>query len=290
MHKESLSEDFSVPSAMGAGKELHQKPAFAMQESLVPPSRRMLTLFAGYLHWYFGRHFRAMRLANSDRFPPATGPLIVYANHASWWDPLSCIMISRHLLPDAHHYGPMDAASLKHYGMFRKFGMFPVETGTPRGAVQFLRASREILATPNSVLWVTPEGRFTDMRNRPAVFRPGLAALVAKTGPCTLVPLAIEYTFWDERLPEILISCGEPVKIPDGQLHTVAEWSDQLAAALAAAQDELAALSKLRDPALFNTVLSGLVGIGGVYDVWKRLLAKLSGRAYQGSHGSIRRL
>lgn len=260
------------------------------ESTLIRPSRRLLSFFANYLHWYIGRHFHAMRLANGDRFPSATGPLIVYANHASWWDPLSLIVISRHFLPDACHYGPMDAAALNHYGMFRKLGMFPVESGTPRGAAQFLRAAREILSTPNSVLWVTPEGRFTDMRTRPAVFRPGLAALVARTGACTLVPLALEYTFWDERLPEILISCGEAIKIPDGRLHTAAEWSEQLAAGLAAVQDELATLSKQRDPALFTTVLSGTVGIGAVYDAWKRLLALLGGRAYEGSHGSIRRL
>jgi 1-acyl-sn-glycerol-3-phosphate acyltransferase len=262
----------------------------APNSAVVPPSRRMLAFFSSYLHWYIGRHFHALRLANASRFPNPTGPLIIYANHASWWDPLACMVLSRHLLPDAHHYGPMDAAALQHYGILRKLGFFPVENGTPRGAAQFLRAAREILSTPNSVLWLTPEGRFTDVRTRPAVFRPGLAALVARTGACTLVPLAIEYTFWDERLPEILISCGEAIKAPDGHQHSVAEWSSQLAAALAATQDELAALSKLRDPALFTTILSGRVGIGAVYDAWKRLLALLTGRVYQGSHGSIRRL
>ena len=75
----------------------------------------------------------------------------------------------------------MDAVALKHYGLLRKLGLFAVESGTPRGAAQFLRAAGKILSTPNSVLWVTPEGRFTDMRTRPAVFRPGLAALVART-------------------------------------------------------------------------------------------------------------
>ncbi len=120
-------------------------------------------------------------------------------NHASWWDPLTCIVISRHFLPAAYHYAPMEAAALKHYALLRKLGLFAVESGTPRGAAQFLRAAHEILSTPNSVLWITPEGRFTDMRSRPAIFRPGLAALVARLGACTLVPLAIEYTFWDER-------------------------------------------------------------------------------------------
>jgi hypothetical protein len=184
----------------------------------------------------------------------------------------------------------MDAAALKHYAVLRKLGLFAVESGTPRGAAQFLRAAREILATPNSVLWLTPEGRFTDIRTRPAIFRPGLAALVARLGACTLVPLAFEYTFWDERLPEILGSCGQVIEVTDGRLHSADEWGDRLTAAMAATQDELAALAKLRDPALFTTILSGRVGIGGVYEAWKRLLALLSGRVYQGSHASIRRL
>jgi hypothetical protein len=184
----------------------------------------------------------------------------------------------------------MDAVALKHYGFLRKLGLFGIEAGTPRGAAQFLRTAREILSTPNAVLWVTPEGQFTDMRTRPAIFRPGLAALVARLGTCTLVPLAFEYTFWDERLPEILLSCGQVIQVADGRVHSTEEWSERLASALEATQDELAALAKLRDPAHFTTVLSGRVGVSGVYDAWKRLLALLTGRVYQGGHGSIRRL
>jgi 1-acyl-sn-glycerol-3-phosphate acyltransferase len=260
------------------------------KSALAQPSRGLLSLFANYLHWYIGRHFHAMRLANVRRFPSTAGPLIVYANHASWWDPLAFIVISRYFLPTASHYAPMDAVALKHYGFLRKLGLFGIEAGTPRGAAQFLRAAREILSTPNAVLWVTPEGRFTDMRTRPAIFRPGLAALVARLGTCTLVPLAFEYTFWDERLPEILLSCGQVIQVADGRVHSTEEWSERLASALEATQDELAALAKLRDPAHFTTILSGRVGVSGVYDAWKRFLALLTGRVYQGGHGSIRRL
>jgi 1-acyl-sn-glycerol-3-phosphate acyltransferase len=257
---------------------------------LIRPSRRLLSFFASYLHWYIGRHFHALRLANSSRFPRTGGPLIVYANHASWWDPLAFIVISRYFLPTARHYAPMDAAALKHYGFLRKLGLFPLQTGTRRGAAQFLRAANEILSTPNSILWLTPEGRFTDMRTRPAIFRPGLAALVARLGACTLVPLAFEYTFWDERLPEILISCGHPIEVAGGHLHSAEEWGQRLGVALAATQDELGALAMLREPERFETILTGRVGISGVYEAWKRLLALLTGRVYQGSHGSIRRL
>lgn len=256
----------------------------------VRPSRLLLSLFDRYLHWYIGRHFHAMRLANARRFPRHDGPLIVYGNHASWWDPLAFIVISRHFLRAACHHAPMDALALKHYGILRKLGIFPVDAGTPRGAAQFLRAAKHILSTPDSVLWLTPEGHFTDVRTRPVVFRPGMAALVARLGACTLVPLAAEYIFWDERLPEMLLCCGQPIEVSDGRVHSTAEWSDRLADALAATQDDLAVLAKLRDPARFEIILSGRVGISGVYEGWKRFLAIVTRRAYQGSHGSIHRL
>jgi 1-acyl-sn-glycerol-3-phosphate acyltransferase len=260
-----------------------------MPDALVRPSRRLLSFFAFYLHWYAGRHFHAIRVAHAGRLSNARGPLIAYTNHASWWDPLALILLSRYFLPTADHYGPMDATALKHYGFLRKLGLFPIETGTRRGAVQFLRAAEEILSRPGSVLWVTPEGRFTDMRTRPVAFRPGLAALVSRVGACTLVPVAVEYTFWDERLPEILFCCGLPIRANEGRRHSTEQWNELLCATLAATQDELAALAKLRDPANFETILSGRVGIGGVYEGWKRLLALLTGREYQASHGSIRR-
>ena len=102
--------------------------------------------------------------------------------------------------------------------------------------------------------------------------------------------VGLRYTFWDERLPEILISCGQPIEVIDGRRHSAAEWSDRASAALASVQDELADLAKLRDPDRFETILSGRVGISGVYEAWQRVVALVTGRVYQGSHGSIRRL
>ena len=257
-----------------------QKATTAIDSGLVKPSRLLLSLFDTYLHWYIGRHFHALRVAHASRFPVASRPLVVCLNHASWWDPLTSIILSRRWIPAAGHYAPMEAAALKRYGFMRRLGLFPVESGTPHGAAQFLRAAREILADPHSILWITPEGRFTDVRTRPIRFRPGLAALLSRLDSCTIVPLAIEYTFWDERLPEILACCGEPIAITEGQRRTSAEWSGALTAAMTATQDELAALAVLRDPSGFDTLISGRAGVGAVYDVCKRLAFLLRGRQY----------
>jgi 1-acyl-sn-glycerol-3-phosphate acyltransferase len=257
---------------------------------VVKPSRRLLALFEFYLRWYIGRHFHGLRIANIDRFPrQLSGPLIVYLNHPSWWDPLACIMVSRRFLPQADHYAPMDEAALARYGFFAKLGLFPVELDTPRGAMQFLRSAAEVLSTPNSVLWLTPQGRFADARVDPLVFKDGLASLLHRLPSATLLPLAIEYVYWDERLPEILVNPGNPIRIRDSDKSENADLNATLTAALSSAQQELAALAITRKAAQFEAILDGGAGVGVFYDLWQRLRSGARGQRYEAEHGSIHR-
>jgi 1-acyl-sn-glycerol-3-phosphate acyltransferase len=252
------------------------------------PSPRALGLFSIYLRWYLRRHFHAVRVANIERLPLQAHPLILFTNHASWWDPLTGMLLAQAALPEREHYAPIDADALQHYGIFRSMGFFPVENGSRRGAAQLLRAGAEILRRDRSVLWITPESRFQDVRTRPVVFRPGLGALMNRTSRMTCVPVAIEYTFWNERLPEILINLGEPLEIADGTLEEPRTWTNLLAYAASATLDELAMLATERSPDAFRTLLSGTSGIGGIYELWKRLTCALSGRPYYADHNRIR--
>lgn len=266
---------------------MRQMPLPSANEVL-RPSRRMLGAFSLYLQWYVGRAFHGVRVAHAERFPrllPNT-PAIVCLNHPSWWDPLICMLLSRAFAPLVDHYAPMEASALQRYGFMRRMGLFPLDTHSSRAGSQFLRAAREVLGRPNSILWVTPEGHFTDVRQRPAQWRPGLAALVGKQSQCTIIPLALEYTFWDERLPEALGLVGEPVHV-HGQSASAGQWQAMLTQAMTQAQDELASLSLARDAALFTTILRGGSGIAAPYDAWKRLQARWRGRPYQAGHGSL---
>lgn len=257
---------------------------------VVKPSKRLLALFEFYLRWYLGRHFHALRIANSERFPrEVPGPLIIYLNHPSWWDPLTCIMVSRRFLPQADHYAPMDEAALARYGFFAKLGLFPVELDTPRGAMQFLRSATEVLSTPNSVLWLTPQGKFADVRVDPLVFKDGLASLLSRLPSAILLPLAIEYVHWDERLPEILVNPGNPIRIRHGDKLEDADMNAILTAALSSAQQELASLAITRNAAHFEPILDGGAGIGIFYDLWQRLRSGARGQRYEPEHGSIHR-
>ena len=253
------------------------------------PSRRAIGLFSIYLRWYLGRHFHALRVANARRISPEAEPLILFGNHASWWDPLVALLVGQAALPDREHYAPMDEMALKHYSIFRPMGFFPVDNASARGAAQLLRAGLQVMARPGAVLWITPESQFQDVRKRPIVFRPGLGALMSRSGRMTCIPIAIEYVYWDERLPEILVNVGEPLEIADGTMEDARTWTNLLSYAMAATLDELAMLAMERDPDEFVTILSGSAGIGGIYELWKRLTCAITGSVYYQDHGSLRR-
>jgi 1-acyl-sn-glycerol-3-phosphate acyltransferase len=246
----------------------------AQVRELPPISNLTLRLFRRVVRSYFRRHFRAVSVQQPERFGQARGPLVVYANHSSWWDPMVSVLLAEKLQPDSQHYAPMDAAALAKYPILRKLGIFPIDMATARGAAQFLRTSQAILDS-GGILWITPQGRFADPRERLA-FKPGLGALAARNPGLRFVPLAIEYTFWDERLPETLLRFGEPVSIAEGT--SAEDATAELLAALATTMADLRQAAIARDARAFSTLMTGARGTGGLYALGRRLRALLTGK------------
>ena len=244
-------------------------------------SRPLLAMFRTIVRRYFRRQFRAVRIQGADRLRDVRGPLIIYANHSSWWDPMVCFLLSAELLPGRRNYAPMEADSLDRYAVLKRLGVFPVAIETARGAVQFLRTGQAVLES-GGVLWITPQGRFADPREKPLVFKPGLAALAARVGRCTVLPLAIEYTFWDERKPEVLLELAEPIEVEGA---SAAELGPKLVEALTRVMQQLETRALTRNPRSFERILaSGRVGTGGMYGFGQRLRAALLRRPYQAEH------
>ena len=85
-----------------------------------------LRFFRGIVRSYFRRHFRAVQVQHSEKLATAEGPLIVYGNHSSWWDPMLITLLASVYLPDRRHYAPMAGEQLDRYPILRKIGIFPV--------------------------------------------------------------------------------------------------------------------------------------------------------------------
>jgi 1-acyl-sn-glycerol-3-phosphate acyltransferase len=237
----------------------------------------LFRLFARHANWYVRRSFHSVRVAQDGLPPDVEGrPAVVYLNHASWWDPLIAILLATHYWPSRKHFAPIDAEALGKYRLFAWLGFFPIEQGTRRGARQFLEMSAAIVADPSAMLWVTPQGRFTDPRSRPIALQPGLAHLARHSPQAAFIPLAIEYPFWQERLPEALCRFSPAIS---------AEQCSSLAPALQQNQDALAELAIAQDAQRFESILRGRVGVGKIYDSWRRMRAMLAGQRFDPGHG-----
>ncbi len=232
------------------------------------------------------KNFHAVRLSRAGRHAdPGDGPLIVVLNHPSWWDPLLALVLKDLFPSDYAHYAPIDAAALKKYRFFGRLGFFGIEQHSLQGATDFLAVGKALLSRPRTALWVTAQGRFTDVRERPIRLQPGVAHLARRLEGGVIVPLALEYPFWNERYPEALARFGSPIRIDNGRDISVKEWVGRIGAGLEATQDALAVEAMARDPRAFEVVVGGNAGVGGVYDAWRRLQAWLSGERFRAAHG-----
>lgn len=247
----------------------------------------LLSMFGRYCEGYLARHFHAVRLSKSQRPDPVAirdKPLIVYFNHPSWWDPLVCMQLAVRLFPERRHFGPIDATALRKYRFFGKLGFFGVEPGTARGARRFLAISQEILSRPGSALWIAAEGRFTDPRDRPLRLRSGIAHLASRVRNAVLLPLSLEYPFWEEKNPEALARFGEEIPTGDADL-AAADWTPILEDCLENTLDALSSEARCRDLARFEILLGGSAGVGGVYDTWRKLRSRFAGERFRPAHG-----
>ncbi len=267
---------------MGTGRGTGGSTADA--EVIRARSPTLCRFFGAVMRRHMRRHFHAVRIARAGlpRLPPGRAA-IVYSNHPSWWDPALFIVLATTLLRGRKGYGPMDAAALERYRFMRRIGVFGIEPGGRRGAAAFLRTSAAILAEPDAMLWVTAEGAFADPRVRPVRLRPGTAHLMAHREGIVALPLALEYPFFAERLPEALCRFGEP--LAGGDRGSVASWQARLEQHLTSTMDALAADAMTRDPSRFELVLRGRSGAGGIYDFVRRARAATRGERLAPGHG-----
>ena len=246
-----------------------------------------MKVFAAYTRRYVRKRFHAFRILKSGQPPrDLARPLVVYLNHAAWWDPLVCLLLSREFLQNRTHFAPIDAEMLERYGFFKHLGFFPVEQPSTRGALHFLRTTRAILASSQNAVWLTPQGRFMDVRERPLRLQDGLGTMATREPGAAFIPLAIEYAFWTEPRPEILVTFGEPIVPATEPARSAADWTRVFTDALESTQDELAARSCRRDPAEWLTLNRGSSGVNGFYDAWRWLRARVRGEKFAPEHSA----
>lgn len=154
----------------------------------------------------FLRTVLRLEIAGAEHVP-ATGPVILAANHESIWDPFVLGALTTRRI----HY--MAKAELWRYPLLRQamngFGAFPVDRGG--GDLRALRHGISLLER-GEVLGVFPQG--TSKQHVPRRFHRGAARLALHTG-APIVPVRLTGTRGILRpgLPQVTIEASEPIVV-----------------------------------------------------------------------------
>jgi 1-acyl-sn-glycerol-3-phosphate acyltransferase len=213
-------------------------------------------------------------------------PIVVYANHASWWDPICAMLIRQTVFPDRLLYAPIDSDALNKYRIMSQLGFYGLKLNTHTGAAEFLTTTKRILETRNASVWITPEGRFTDVRDHTVPLMPGLSHLATKVSGVWFIPMALEYAFWDESRPQIFARLGRPIVSCDGEqaIRSKKVWNEMLTDGLRQTQQELAAGVIQRDATQFEYIIASRPIRLGWYDYFRSWSASLKGRKFDPRH------
>lgn len=253
---------------------------------------RFFSFFAWYSRRLVGKHFHALRLsedARAEGLDSEPRPLIVALSHSSWWDPIAAVLMKDALMPSRASCSPMDRVQLERFGFFRKMGIFGIDPDDAQAAGPMVEYVMDRMREhPRPTLIITPQGRFADVR-APVEARPGtalLAARMAREGRAPrVVGMAVEYPFWIDRKPEMLVRVSD-FAAPDDPARA-SSWQRAIERGMADNASALAALAIARDPSPFRTLIgSGSGAVHPVFDAWARMRGRSTAIDLSGRRGA----
>jgi 1-acyl-sn-glycerol-3-phosphate acyltransferase len=201
---------------------------------------RALRAFDVFFTPWRRRRLAGIHIAGLPRSLPAGQPLVLAANHTSWWDGFLLREVHRALRPTAHFTTVMLESELRRFPFFRRLGVEPVQPGS-RASLRTLTRRLEALRSddPDFVLAFFPQGRIWPVDRRPLGFQRGIDRLAAHIAPATLLPIALRIEALNRSTPTAFISVGAPLPVAAGVRTDVHAVEGAVTAQLEALRDFL---------------------------------------------------
>jgi len=157
-----------------------------------------------YVGWKVRHAFRGVWVRGA--MPEGSAPIIVYANHGSFWDGFVAHQLCRAGGWDG--YCMMEERMLARYRFLASLGAFSIRRVDPRSTLETFRYARRLLARPRAALFVFPEGALRPVPTLPLDLERGVEVLARHAG-ARCAPLAMRYVFLDDERPDVLLAVGE---------------------------------------------------------------------------------
>lgn len=142
-------------------------------------------------------------------------PLMLVANHVSWWDGFLLIELQRVLRPGAPFFTIMLESELRQHPFLRRIGAIGIDPQSPATVLAAIRElSRRVEERPDSAIFFFPQGRIWPSYRRPLGFRRGIEVFCEAIDSVVL-PVAIHVEPLNRIAPHAFVTAGEP--LTDGE-------------------------------------------------------------------------
>ena len=159
-------------------------------------------VFRPYLERLAKKHFHALKLIGDPPQIPSELPLLIIANHGTWWDGFFVYLLNLRVLHRTL-YVMMLEEQLERYSFFSRVGAFGIRQGMPRSVIESLGYSAGVLHAPGTALCLFPQGEMRSPRVRPLGFQRGVEKILAMHGgDVCILPVAMRCEHLGNRRPE----------------------------------------------------------------------------------------
>jgi len=162
---------------------------------------------------------RATLVAGSPTHPPRGLPLLLVANHVSWWDGFILREVQQKVRPGGALHIVMLEEELRKRPFLRRLGGVGLTPGSPaslRALLRDLTTQRETEPTL-SVLFF-PQGRIWPSHRRPLGFRGGVRLLGRALAPVTVLPTGLHMEGGNHMSPTAFVSFAPPLTVRGNEL------------------------------------------------------------------------
>ncbi|HVZ40963.1 MAG TPA: lysophospholipid acyltransferase family protein [Candidatus Kapabacteria bacterium] len=192
-------------------------------------------------------------------------PLLLVANHSSWWDAALPIVLSIGILhQDA--YGMMQAEELQRYQFFRRAGIFSVDRSNARSAMRSIEYASSLLQGTSRVLWIFPQGIIAPNDRRPIRTEPGAAHIARHLGRVAIAPVAFRYEVGRDEHPLACMSIGAPRTFAGADTADPGKLNEEIARMMEGELDALRDAMLAEHYAGFETLIRGRRSVNAAWD------------------------
>jgi len=162
-------------------------------------------LFRPYLHLLMKRNFHSVRIFGPLPDFPSDHSILLLPNHSSWWDGFIIYLIND-LYWQKKPYVMMEERQLKRFSFFNKLGAFSVRPGDKEDVDKTLIYASELLAKPENLVFLFPQGKLLPWHQRPIIFKNGFERILSTASVKPLIFICgIRPEFTGEQYPEVFL-------------------------------------------------------------------------------------